>query len=71
MQSVLKFGMVGGGEGSLIGDIHCRAAMFDRKSRVAAGCFSRDAAKSAATGLKLGIAPDRIYSTYESISFPS
>ncbi|TMV49071.1 Gfo/Idh/MocA family oxidoreductase [Paenibacillus mesophilus] len=68
MQSVLKFGMVGGGEGSLIGDIHCRAAMFDRKSVIAAGCFSRDAAKSAATGHKLGIAPDRIYSTYEEMA---
>lgn len=64
MQAVLKFGMVGGGEGSLIGDIHCRAAMFDRRSAIAAGCFSRDAAKSAATGRKLGIAPERVYSTY-------
>lgn len=64
MQSVLKFGMVGGGEGSLIGDIHCRGAMFDRRNVIAAGCFSRDPAKSAITGEKYGIEPDRLYATY-------
>ncbi|GAA3400031.1 Gfo/Idh/MocA family protein [Paenibacillus hodogayensis] len=67
-QSILKFGMVGGGEGSLIGDIHCRGAMFDRLSVIAAGCFSRDAAKSAITGERLGIAPDRIYATYQEMA---
>jgi predicted dehydrogenase len=67
-QPILKFGMVGGGEGSLIGDIHCRAAAFDRRSEIAAGCFSRDAAKSAATGRKLGVSPDRVYSTYEEMA---
>lgn len=67
-QPVLKFGMVGGGEGSLIGDIHCRAAAFDRRSEIAAGCFSRDAAKSAITGRKLGVSPDRVYSTYEEMA---
>lgn len=68
MQSIVKFGMVGGGEGSLIGDIHCRGAMFDRRSVIAAGCFSRDAAKSAITGERLGIAPDRIYATYQEMA---
>lgn len=68
MQSVLKFGMVGGGEGSLIGDIHARAAMFDRRSVLAAGCFSRDAAKSAVTGEKYGISPDRLYENYREMA---
>jgi predicted dehydrogenase len=68
MQPILKFGMVGGGEGSLIGDVHCKAAVFDRQSAIAAGCFSRDAAKSAVTGRKLGIASDRIYPNYEEMA---
>lgn len=68
MQPVLRFGMVGGGEGSLIGDIHCKAATFDRRSVITAGCFSRDKAKSAITGEKLGISPDRIYATYREMA---
>ncbi|MEF3306811.1 Gfo/Idh/MocA family protein [Paenibacillus sp. GYB003] len=68
MEPVLRFGMVGGGEGALIGDIHCRAATFDRRSAIVAGCFSRDPAKSAVTGRKLGLSPDRVYATYEEMA---
>jgi hypothetical protein len=33
--------MVGGGSGSLIGEVHRKADSFDREARLVAGCFSR------------------------------
>ena len=36
---VLRFGMVGGGPGSFIGSVHRKAAVFDKKAYLAAGCF--------------------------------
>ncbi|RKN70109.1 Gfo/Idh/MocA family protein [Paenibacillus ginsengarvi] len=68
MNRVLRFGMVGGGEGALIGDIHARGATFDRKSALVAGCFSRDAAKSEITARKWGIDSDRVYATYREMA---
>lgn len=65
---MLTFGMVGGGEGALIGDVHHRGAVFDRLSVLAAGCFSRDPDKSARSGERLGIAPDRVYASYEEMA---
>jgi hypothetical protein len=41
MNRVLNFGMVGGGSGSLIGEVHRKSASFDCKAKLVAGCFSR------------------------------
>jgi len=68
MVFTLSYGMVGGGEGAFIGDVHRKAAAFDRLTEITAGCFSRDAAKSATTGQKLGISSDRIYTNYEEMA---
>lgn len=65
---VLRYGMVGGGEGSFIGDAHRKAAAFDGKCRLTAGCFSRDYENTLRTGAKYGIAPDRLYKSFEEMA---
>ena len=37
----LRYGMVGGGPGSFIGDAHRRAINLDGQAELVAGCFSR------------------------------
>ena len=64
----LKFGMIGGAEGSFIADVHRRAAEFDGMGELAAGCFSRSYEKSLAFGRKNGIAEDRIYGSFEEMA---
>ncbi len=61
---VLSYGMVGGGIGSFIGDVHRKAAAFDGKAKLVAGCFSRDFANTQQTGADLSIEPDRLYQSY-------
>ncbi|MBU2643772.1 Gfo/Idh/MocA family oxidoreductase [bacterium] len=60
----LTYGMVGGGEGSFIGDVHRKAAAFDGKTDLVCGCFSQDEQKTLDTGLGLGIPPSRLYKNY-------
>ena len=60
--------MIGGGEGSFIGDIHRRAALFDGLGTLVCGCFSRDHAKSLKCGLVNGVSEDRIYRSYEEMA---
>ncbi|AEV28837.1 putative dehydrogenase [Sphaerochaeta pleomorpha str. Grapes] len=60
----LNYGMVGGGSGAFIGDVHRKAIRIDGLATLCAGCFSRDAEKSKAFGAELGVAPDRLYTNY-------
>jgi predicted dehydrogenase len=65
---LLNYGMVGGGQGAFIGDVHRKAAAFDRKTRLTAGCFSRNYDNSLETGAELGLSPERVYRTYEEMA---
>lgn len=65
---LLKFGMVGGGVGAFIGDVHRKSATMDGLAVIAAGCFSRDFENTLTTGNLCGIAPDRLYHTYEEMA---
>lgn len=65
---VLTFGMVGGGQGAFIGDVHKKGAMLDGLAVLAAGCFSRDYQNTLQTGEKWGVSPDRLYKTYEEMA---
>jgi len=56
--------MIGGGPGAFIGDVHRKAIRIDDLARLEAGSFSRDAAKSKALGVELGLSEDRIYGDY-------
>lgn len=64
----LHYGMVGGGEGSFIGDVHRKAAAFDGKCKLVAGCFSRTYSKTLATGEKLDISKERLYEDYQQMA---
>jgi predicted dehydrogenase len=66
--SKLQYGMVGGGQGAFIGDVHRKTANFDRKAEIVAGCFSRDYQNTLATGATLGISEDRLYTSYEEMA---
>lgn len=60
----LRMGMVGGGPGAFIGDVHRRAACIDGDVELVAGAFASDAARSRRKGGELGLSPDRTYASY-------
>jgi len=61
----LNYGMVGGGPGAFIGDVHRKAIAMDGKARLSAGCFSQDYDKTLRTGAGLGLEKERLYATFE------
>ena len=63
--TVLSYGMIGGGQGSFIGDVHRKAAAFECKARLVAGVFSRDYGNTVRTGQSLGIDETRLYEDFE------
>ena len=60
-QRKLRLGMIGGGEGAYIGNIHRIAARLDGAWDLVAGAFDADAAKGRAFALSNGIDEDRAY----------
>lgn len=58
-------GMVGGGPGAFIGDVHRKAALMDGKIEIVAGAFSSHAEKSKMMADELCINPARAYSDYK------
>ncbi len=57
-------GMVGGGPGSFIGNVHFNAAALDGQIELVCGAFSSNPEKSAITGHKYYIDPSRAYPDY-------
>lgn len=57
-------GMIGGGQGAFIGQIHRIAARIDGQVELVCGAFSSDAARSKASGRELGLAESRAYGSY-------
>ena len=64
----LKYGMVGGGPGSFIGDAHRKAINIDAMSELVAGCFSRTLEKCRQTGEELGVDPERCYASFDEMA---
>lgn len=60
----IRMGMVGGGQGAFIGDVHRLAARLDGEIELVCGAFSRDAENCRVTGHALGIAPERSYTDF-------
>lgn len=60
----LRMGMVGGGPGSFIGDVHVKAAQFDGGVELVAGAFSSTRAKSEERGRQLFLDPARVYGSH-------
>lgn len=59
------YGMIGGGEGAFIGEVHRKSIAMDGKAELAAGCFSRDLENTKRTGEALGLDRSRLYPTYQ------
>ena len=64
MDSPVRFGMVGGGEGAFIGAVHQRAARLDRECELVCGAFASDPDRSRLSGRALGLDPARCYPDY-------
>jgi predicted dehydrogenase len=61
---MLRMGMVGGGPGAFIGDIHRKAARMDGQVRLVAGAFSSSPRKAEQTGREQFVAPERTYGSW-------
>ena len=61
----LKWGMIGGGEGSQIGPAHRLGAQADGNFILAAGALDADPARGKAYAQSLGVAEDRAYGTWQ------
>jgi predicted dehydrogenase len=59
----LRLGVIGGGPGSFIGEVHRTAARIDDNFEVVASVLSSDPERSRAAGKAIGIAADRTYGT--------
>lgn len=68
MSRKIRMGMIGGGEGSFIGAVHRMAANLDGQIELVAGCFSSKSETNALSGENLFIAPNRVYSDFESMA---
>jgi predicted dehydrogenase len=61
----LTYGMIGGGKGAFIGDVHRKAIGMDGKALLVAGCFSQSYENTLATGEAWGVDKSRLSKTYE------
>jgi predicted dehydrogenase len=61
----LKMGMIGGGPGAFIGDVHRKASRLDGGIDLVAGAFDINPRKSKQMGKELLLDPKRVYGTYE------
>lgn len=64
----IRLGMVGGGTGAFIGYVHRVAARIDGDYELVAGALSSNAATALESGKNLGLAEDRIYTSYEEMA---
>lgn len=64
MKDPIRLGMVGGGEGAFIGQVHRMAARLDGRYHLVAGALSSRADVSRQSAEALGIAADRAYTDF-------
>lgn len=67
MNGVLRLGMVGGGQGAYIGNIHRLASRLDGHWQLVAGAFDADPQRGRDFAIAQGLDPDRSYGTYEEL----
>ncbi|NGP88874.1 Gfo/Idh/MocA family protein [Fodinibius halophilus] len=64
----IRYGMVGGGPGAFIGEVHRKAAALDGKIELIGGAFSSDPQKSAEMGKQLNLDNNRVYDSYQQMA---
>lgn len=67
MNRKLRMGMIGGGPGAFIGEVHRKAARMDGGIELVAGCFDINPSKSRQMGSELCIDPSRTYDNYKTM----
>ncbi|MEX0930022.1 MAG: Gfo/Idh/MocA family oxidoreductase [Balneolales bacterium] len=65
MDRKIRMGMVGGGIGAFIGEVHRKAAALDGHIELVCGAFSSDPERSRQSGKLLYLPDDRVYGSYE------
>ena len=63
----LRLAVIGGGPGSIIGEIHRIAARIDGYYEIVASALSSDPERSRQTGVALGVAEERAYSSAQDL----
>lgn len=61
----LRMGMVGGGQGAFIGEVHRLAARLDGEIDLVCGAFSRNSENCKKTGALLGLSEHRCYDNFQ------
>ncbi|NLH76504.1 MAG: Gfo/Idh/MocA family oxidoreductase [Acidobacteria bacterium] len=61
----LRYGMIGGGPGAFIGDVHRKAVAMDGGAELVCGVFSQSYDNTLATGASLGLPRERLYRTFD------
>jgi len=64
----IRLGMVGGGQGAFIGEVHRIASRIDDRYELVAGALSSDPQVSAASAAELGIAHDHAYADFHQMA---
>ncbi len=67
LKRMLKMGMVGGGPGAFIGEVHRKAARMDGLIELVGGAFDIDPKKSKKMGQQLNLNPRRVYANYQDL----
>ncbi len=67
MNRKLKMGMVGGGPGAFIGEVHRKASRMDGGIELVAGAFDIDPKKSKKMGKELCLNPKRVYADFNTM----
>ena len=63
-QSKIRLGMVGGGQGAFIGEVHRMAARLDDRYQLLAGALSSNPDRARESAAGLGLDPDRSYDDF-------
>ncbi len=66
-RSKVRVGMVGGGEGAFIGQVHRQAMRLDGHIELVCGAFSRDPENNRRSGAALHLDPQRCYDSWEAL----
>ena len=63
----LRMALVGGGQGSFIGRVHCTAAVLDNRAALVAGALSSNPERAKASAPDYDIAANRAYGSYQEL----
>jgi len=61
----IRMGMVGGGQGAFIGEVHRMASRLDGRVDLVCGAFGSTPERSRASGKALGVPAERVYGDYK------